>query len=57
MRLQLWYGVLLALALGAFGVTAYKFAWDDELQRIDEELIEHFQDRQKARTGPDGRRC
>jgi heavy metal sensor kinase len=41
-RLQLWYGILLAVALGAFGVMAYQVAWEDELQKIDRELVEQL---------------
>lgn len=37
-RLQLWYGVLLALLLGGFGVTAYQLESARQLRRIDEEL-------------------
>jgi signal transduction histidine kinase len=37
-RLQLWYGLLLALLLGGFGVTAYQLESARQLRRIDEEL-------------------
>ena len=37
-RLQVWHGLMLALVLVAFGVTAYEAAWQDRLQRVDEEL-------------------
>ena len=37
-RLQLWYGVLLALLLGGFGFTAYQLESARQLRRIDEEL-------------------
>lgn len=39
-RIQLWHGVLLACILTAFGTTAYKLHWADELRRIDRELNE-----------------
>lgn len=37
-RLQLWYGVLLALLLGGFGTTAYQLESARQLRRIDEAL-------------------
>ncbi len=37
-RLQLWYGMLLALLLGGFGLTAYQLESARQIRRIDEEL-------------------
>ncbi len=43
-RLQLWHGVILLAAVAAVCVTVYRLAWDDQLRRIDKDLI------QKERT-------
>jgi two-component system, OmpR family, sensor kinase len=37
-RIQAWHGVILFLAIGAFCVTAYHFAWDHQMRRVDREL-------------------
>lgn len=39
-RIQAWHGVILFLAIGAFCVTAYHFAWDHQQRRVDRELQE-----------------
>ena len=43
-RIQAWHGVILLGAISAFCVTAYFFAWDHQLRRVDRELqeSEHF---------------
>ena len=37
-RLQLWYGVLLVVLLGGFGITAYLLENSRQIRSIDEEL-------------------
>lgn len=37
-RIQVWHGVILLVAIGAFCVTAYHFAWDHQMRRLDREL-------------------
>jgi two-component system, OmpR family, sensor kinase len=37
-RIQAWHGVILFLAIGAFCITAYHFAWDHQMRRVDREL-------------------
>lgn len=37
-RIQAWHGVILLGAIAAFCVTAYFFAWDHQLRRVDREL-------------------
>lgn len=39
-RIQAWHGVILLVAIAAFCVTAYFFAWDHQLRRVDRELQE-----------------
>lgn len=39
-RIQVWHGVILLVAIAAFCVTAYFFAWDHQLRRVDRELQE-----------------
>jgi two-component system OmpR family sensor kinase len=39
-RIQAWHGVILLAAISAFCVTAYLFAWDHQLRRVDRELRE-----------------
>jgi signal transduction histidine kinase len=37
-RLQIWYGLILVVVLGGFGLTAYQLARDQQFGRIDGEL-------------------
>jgi signal transduction histidine kinase len=37
-RIQAWHGTILLLAISAFCFTAYFFAWDHQLRRVDREL-------------------
>ncbi len=37
-RVQAWHGLILCLVLAGFGFTAYRVAWHNQLQRIDQEL-------------------
>jgi two-component system OmpR family sensor kinase len=39
-RILLWHGALLACILTAFGITAYRLNWDNELARLDSLLAE-----------------
>jgi two-component system OmpR family sensor kinase len=39
-RIQAWHGAILLGAIAAFCVTAYLFAWDHQLRRVDRELRE-----------------
>lgn len=39
-RILLWHGLLLACILTAFGVTAHRLYWENELARLDRELDE-----------------
>ncbi|MCX6854111.1 MAG: ATP-binding protein, partial [Verrucomicrobia bacterium] len=39
-RILLWHGALLACILTAFGITAYRLNWDNELARMDSLLAE-----------------
>jgi heavy metal sensor kinase len=37
-RLQLWHGAILALAVLAFCLTAYRLAWDNQIRHIDKSI-------------------
>lgn len=37
-RIQAWHGVILFVAIAAFCVTTYFFAWDHQMRRVDREL-------------------
>ena len=37
-RLQLWHGAILLLAVIAFCLTAYRLAWDNQLQHLDKSI-------------------
>ena len=50
-RLQLWHGLLLACVLAAFGITAYRLHWADEVRRIDRELNEPLAQMHRALAG------
>lgn len=39
-RLQLWHGVILLLAVVAVCATVYRLAWDNQLRRIDTDIIQ-----------------
>ena len=58
-RLQLWYGVLLAILLGSFGFTTYRLESARQTQRIDEELQQRLPilvASQRPAPGDQGRR-
>jgi heavy metal sensor kinase len=42
-RMQLWHGALLAIVLAAFAITAWRFAWADQMRRVDAELQQQIQ--------------
>lgn len=39
-RLQLWHGVILLGAVAVVCVTVYRLAWDNQLRRIDKDLVQ-----------------
>lgn len=53
-RVQAWHGLILVVVLSGFGVTTYKFAEDNQIRSIDQELERQSEDllRPRPEDGP-----